>query len=76
MLVTSQHGDSPARRRIVNTDLAIQADDEPPTIRREDRGGIPHGPSEDGDEPARGGPQTTGLPTRGESVIQAAPSKP
>ena len=33
MFVASQHGDPPARRRVVQANLAIQADDEPPTIR-------------------------------------------
>ena len=41
MFVASQHGDPPARRRIVQANLAIQADDEPPTIRCEDRGELP-----------------------------------
>ncbi len=40
MFVASQHGDPPARGRIPQANLAIQADDEPPTIRCEDRGDL------------------------------------
>ena len=33
MFVAPQHGDSPARGRVVQAELAIQADDQPPAIR-------------------------------------------
>ena len=36
MVVAPQHGERPARGRVVQADLAIQADDEPPAIRQED----------------------------------------
>ena len=61
-LVVSQHGDPPARRCVVQANLAIQADNESPTIRCENRGDLRCGPSENRDGPARlGVPQTTDL---------------
>ena len=63
MIVAAQHGELPARGRVVQADLAIQADDQPPAVRQEERGEIPRMAAEDGDGPARGGvPQAAGLP--------------
>ena len=73
MVVAAQHGELPARGRVVQADLAVQADDQPPAIRQEERGEIPRVAAEDGDGPARGGIPQAGRTARPASRSAARP---
>jgi hypothetical protein len=73
-LVDPQLGSLRARGRVVDADPAIQADDEPPAIRREQRGEAPRLPAEVDDGPARlGVPEATGLGIHRARISQMDP---